>query len=223
MKKKLTILMVCGIIALSGCGKTQQQTNSGDTIAETDNLTVTALPYPDMKYNDKVIKINDIRLYQSYSEKKYHYNPYLIIRMDKTNLSDEDLHYLCNGDLAQSRYAYMSIVPYYSSESNKLTSERMSLIKKYTDGDELVYAFYDYEQRDAIHPLDDIEINLDIDIIQSNGELVKMTDKSVKNYYRIKINGESEIKIEVKDESEIPKVENDMLEKGFAEIINRGF
>lgn len=220
--KKIIAIAICGLL-LSGCSSPPQKHPDGQTVKQGESITVTALPYPELKYNDKVLKINDIRIYQSYSEKDYYYNPYLIIRFDKSDLSDEDLHYLCTGDLSQSRYAYMSITPYYYSESNDIRTERISEITRYTDGDELVYAYYDYKQREAIHPLDDISFSIDIDIIQSNGELVQMTDDAIKNRYDIKINGNSDIKIDVLNDSEIPETENTMLEKGFGEIIQRGF
>lgn len=220
MRRILILALAC--ILLSGCSGT----NSASAPAQedtTERITATSLPYPDLKYNDKVLKIKDISLYQSYSEKKYVYNPYLIIRFDRSELTDEDIHYLCDGDLAQSRYAYLHIDCNYSSESNDIKKDSMNQIIRYTDGNDLVYSFYDYEQNMAQNTFDDITIQLNIDIIQSDGKIIKMYDDCGKNYYHITINGDSEIKIEVKDESEIPKSENDMLEKGFGKIIQRGF
>ena len=226
MKRKVFCLLLCSALFVGCSGQTQEPNEIKQTEPagqKSEKITATTLPYPDLKYNDKILKINDIRLYQSYSEEGYYYTPYLIIRLDKSDLSDEDAHYLFEGDIGQSRFAYLDISPYYSSESNEIQSVRMPQITRYFDGDEIVFAFYDYSQRDAIKNLEDMVVSINIDIIQSDGKLIKMFEDCTKNYYNIEINGESEIKIDVEDDTNIPESENDMLEKGFAKIIQRGF
>jgi hypothetical protein len=218
--KRIIVLTIIAALTLTGCETTRDQLERQGSKKE----NISDLPYPTMHYNDVPLELKSIDLYQSYDDSDYQYNPYCVVRIDASKASDEDLHYLCNADLGQSRDPYMEIDCYYTSESNKIKLERMNLISHYKDDDDLVYLFYDYMQEDAIHSLEDMKVDVDIEIIQSNGELVKMYDTDAAKYsYDININGTSNIKLEVKDDTEIPQSENSMFEKGFGEIIQRGF
>lgn len=220
--KRITALVIIAIVCLTGCETTRDQIERQESLNK--KFDVSDLPYPTMHYNDIPLELKSISLYQSYDSEDYKYNPYCVVRIDASKASDEDIYYLGNPDLGQSRYAYMQVDCYYSSESNKISSERMNSISHYKDGNELVYLFYDYMQEEAIHSLEDMTVDVDIEIVQSNGEIVKMTDTTTPKYsYDISINGDSNIKIEVKDDKEIPSSENTMYEKGFGEIIQRGF
>ena len=220
--KRIAALAIIAIVCFAGCETTRDQLKQQES--EIENLDVYDLPYPTMHYNDIPLELKSISLYQSYDGEDYKYNPYCVVRIDASKASDEDIHYLCNADLGQSRDFYMKVRCYYTSETNKIKSDNMDYISRYRDGGDLVYLFYDYSQSDAIHSLEDMKVDVDIDIVQSNGELVKMTDTTAIKYsYDFYINGDSNIKVEVKDDSEIPDSENTMFEKGFGKIIQRGF
>lgn len=213
------------ILALAcGCGSTENQAvQQEEDKPTTEHLIVSSLPYPDLHYNDKVLKIKDITLYQAHDDEKFLYHPYCIVRFDASDMTEEDLHYLGEGDISQSRYAYLNVDCEYTSPSNEIEDDDMDSITHYIDGSDVVYTFYDYSQSFAQHSLEDMYVEVDIDIIQSGGKIIKMYEEMPKNFYDIKINGDSDIKIEVKDDSQIPESENNMMEKGFASIINRGF
>ncbi len=220
--KRIAVLVIIAAVCFTGCETTRDQIEQQQ--AKNKKEDISDLPYPTMYYNDVPLELKSINLYQSYDTEDYKYNPYCVVRIDASKASDEDIHYLCNADLGQSRDPYMEIDCYYTSESNSIKLERMNLVSRYKDGNDLVYLFYDYMQSDAIHSLEDMDVDVDIEIIQSNGELVKMTDTAATKYfYNININGDSSIKVEVKDDTEIPTSENTMFEKGFGEIIQRGF
>ena len=220
--KRIAVLVIIAAVCFTGCETTRDQIEQQQ--AKNKKEDISDLPYPTMYYNDVPLELKSISLYQSYDSEDYTYTPYCVVRIDASEASEEDLHYLCNPDLGQSRYAYMQVDCYYTSESNKISFDRMPSISHYQDGDDVVYLFYDYMQSDAIHSLEDMDVDVDIEIIQSNGELVKMTDTAATKYfYNININGDSSIKVEVKDDTEIPTSENTMFEKGFGEIIQRGF
>jgi hypothetical protein len=218
--KRIIVLTLIAALTITGCETTRDQLERQGSKKE----NISDLPYPTMYYNDVPLELKSIDLYQSYDDSDYQYNPYCVVRIDASKASDEDIHYLCTADLGQSRDFYMKVKCYYTSEANKIRSDNMDYISRYRDGNDLVYMFYDYSQSDAIHSLEDMEVDVVIEIIQSHGELVKMADMTATKYtYDININGTSNIKLEVKDDTEIPSSENTMFEKGFGEIIQRGF
>lgn len=209
MKKRIVALLLCGLLAVSGCGTTTTQTSTSDYL---QNVSVTSLPYPEMRYNDAVISVKDISLFQGYSEESYRYNPYVIVTLDISNLSEQQITHMTTADISRNSLDLydVSVDVDYDSESNNISFSTMPLINHYIDGSDYVWIFYDYTVK-ARNDFSDMEPIISVKIIQD-----EMKGKShVENTYKYRINeSNSEISLDVKSDSELTETQVEMFIKG---------
>lgn len=211
MRKSLILAVM--ILSLAGCGTQTEPIDRGVTEYIKD------ASYPDMHYNGKALKINDIKIYQRHDTDNFKYLPYCVVRIDLSNLTEEDIHYLTTADHTANRMVQLLTTVEYSSEANEISDDRMPNIVNYTDQEtnERVYIYYDYECG-AKKPLDDIAVDYEVEIVQDEKYEENGRSENKRNKYYYTINDDSENVIDIRDISEMPESEHEMFEEGLARM-----
>lgn len=209
-KGVLTILLAACL--LSGCsGRTYVLPEDYTTRTAVDGMPFT------MDYNGTEVKVKSIELYQSQNEETYVWHPQAIIRVDISNLTEEQIFLLTNSQGIPDEVD-MQFDVLYTSEQNDVSHERMTLVTDYVDNSnkELVYIYYEYNKV-LKKDLSDISIDLTATLIQD--------ETYEKNGH--KYNKENQYTYEMQDvipsSDELTGTELDMFERGLARIARTGF
>jgi hypothetical protein len=210
MKRAWIVLFVLSLFLLSACGEPAQ------TIDKGSNETVDKLPYV-MKYNDKEISLRSIDVYQD-KDSSAHWSPYMVVRFYIGTLTDDERQYITevnydrNSPLAPND---LSLKVHYSSSQNDMRGETMPYIIKYFDGDELAFAYCDYTSK-ARKDMSDLSGVIEVSLTQD--EKYDATNHKI-NKYTCSFNGSSDIKVDIKDVSEMRPSEEKMFIKGMQNMM----
>lgn len=213
MKKLIVVLLFATL--LCGCSSEPPYTDP--------EYDVTQIPYDALVYNDTKMPIKSIEIYQS--QVNYEWLPYMIIRFDITDISDEQIHWLTTAE-SLTEGADLDIKLRYTSVQNEQASEAWPLVKKYYNRSEqeLVYLYCDYNAGSR-KDYSDISVKMNIDVRQEETYIGRNHSGSKKelhkfNKYKIRINGslDDAVRVEVRPEAEMSDLDRQYFEKGFGEI-----
>lgn len=112
MKKKFLCILLSTTLLLTGCGSTSKKDTSsfdlkettdkyGQTVYDTGTETewTSAEKFPVyLKYGKKYIKFKSIEGYYDYNDEDYTYGLYMLLTIDRKNLSKKDIHFLSDSD-----------------------------------------------------------------------------------------------------------------------------
>lgn len=234
MRKVITIIMLCAVLCgcslLGGCTDGSQFGDPGAAkVEETERPTrfrITELPFT-MDYNGKSITCKSVELYQS--QVNYEWHPYMIIRFDTSDLTEEDIHWLTTADFSVGiKPKDLDVDAHYYSEQNDISYEYFPQAVEYTNSDthELVDIFYQYDEGTR-KDFSDIEVAVSISLTQEEKHEVDTRGKiQEENYvytYDFQINGDDEdgLKRDVRPDTDITEEERGMFERGLANIAKR--
>lgn len=215
--KKIIPLLLIACMLLSSCG-TPEPIDTG--IKE----TITAEPYPEMLYNGTPIKLKEAKLIQILDESVRYYHPMLILHFDFSQVEEYQKNRMFKTDMSlpiavethRTNMKEFDVDVEFNSPKNEIKYKNMSLITFYTDGDEVVYIFYEYSGKMA-NDLLDIELEFIVDIVQDEKYQTKDGEYRKVNTYTYELED-----LPIQDESVITQTEADMFSKGIKNIINSG-
>ncbi len=208
MKKAL--LVISTSLFLSAC-------SSGQNISETEDtyfIPVDSLPYP-IQINAETFSLEDVSIYRNTDESGFEYSPYVSVRFDISNMSEQELHWMIEDDC-------LDISCYFTSEQNKVDFESIPHIKSYYTDSEYISLFGKYSTSYR-YDLSDIELSVSVRVkqetehpyVDSEGETSMLNDWK---YYSISFNDTYGLENPIKDISEMPDKEYEMLIEGMYDI-----
>lgn len=182
MKKIISLILVSSLlICLCGCSvgsNIKQSTDeNGNLIFSSDrgvDIRTENLPAT-VKYNETDIKLKSVEFYEGYSGKTYTYDLYTVIKLDVSNCSDEELHWLQEEDV--------EIRTYVTCESNGYDFDDLTNLRKilYPDTKEFVFVEmtpYSDENRKSFS---NSEITICVDVTQEKTYVYKDTNLNCTN------------------------------------------
>ncbi len=166
MKKWICLIMMSILLnCFCGCDNSSDiQTSTdenGNLIYSSDSgvdITTETLPVT-VKYNETDIKLKSVEFYEGYSKETYTYDLYTVIKLDVSNCSDEELHWLQED---------VEVRTYVTCESNDYDFDDLTNLGKifYPDTKEFVFVemtSYIDENRNSFS---NSEVTICIDVTQ---------------------------------------------------------
>ena len=223
MKRAKIAILLMACLLLASCAEPTEPIDIG--VRE----TITSEPYPEMSYNGTPIKLKEVKLIQTMTESTRYYQPMLILHFDfsqvedyqKNRMFETDLGLMAHTEVLSMMMREFEVEAEYNSEQNEVKFKDIPLITHYTDGDEVVYIFYDYESK-LRNDLSDIELEFDVNIIQDE----KYQKKYQKSYLEYRKTNSYTYRLEnlpIQDESVVTQTETDMFAKAVDRITSKPY
>ena len=167
MRKLISLIFVSSLlICFCGCSVFSNveilTDENGNKIYSSDrgiDVRTEILPAT-VKYNETDIKLKSVEFYEEYSEKTYTYDLYTVIKLDVSNCSDEELHWLQEEDV--------EIRTYVTCESNDYDFDDLTNLGKilYPDTKEFVFVKMTSYADENRKSFSNSEVTICIDVTQ---------------------------------------------------------
>lgn len=227
MKKYMSLFILWLIaITLTGCSAGE---NNSEVSTEADGTKVTidergidksvnSIPYDKIYWNEEVMSLESIDIYQEKSDSGHGYFPYVVVRIDTTSMSEDGLYWMMKDQEGFGIKTFDEDV-YLTSEKNEINHERMSLLYGWYDNNEIVSIYwlsdeYRYDFLDA-------ELSVCINIEQDETYEYEDGELQKSNTYTWRINNEwiGEIELPVQDSENMPDDIVDGIQNGYLKIL----
>lgn len=152
MRKRVFAFIVCisVLLCLAACseGGNNPPTTFSDgsfTYYSGDNLSYSMKTVPfDMVIEEKTVPFHKASFFELYVD--HGYTAYLVISLDRANLSDDDIYWLTKYD-DKKFYKTLDVNVYANSEKNQLQTESLHLMGIVYDDDYIYYSYCSDNQR----------------------------------------------------------------------------